>query len=357
LLGKIFNRNKVSKTDLHIAVVAGNTTMVHLFLGLSPKYIRLDPYVPTAVLYPAVTATEIGLDINSNAWVLCMPSVASYVGGDIVAGVLATKIALREETILFIDIGTNGEIVLGNKGWLICCSCSAGPAFEGSGITFGMRAMKGAIERVSIDSTNFEVFVMTIGTRQPIGICGSGLIDCIAKLRQVGLIDRTGKFNNEIETMRLRKNGEGMEFVLVWAQETECGKDIVLTENDIKNIIRSKGAVFAGIQSLLRTTQMDLSQIDRILIAGGFGNYLNIHDAIEIGLLPDTEYNKYEFAGNTSIKGAQLALLSEEAHREAEKIANMMTYLELSSGNLFMEEFVAALFLPHTDLNLFPSIK
>lgn len=357
LLEKILSRNDVSKKDLHVAVVAGNTTMEHLFLGLSPKYIRLDPYIPTTTDYPPVTASEIGLEINRNAWVLCVPSVASYVGGDIVSGVLATKIAQKEETVLFIDIGTNGEIVLGNKEWLMCCACSAGPAFEGGGITFGMRAMKGAIERVLIDKNTFEVFVKTIGGHQPIGICGSGLIDCIAKLRQVGLIDRTGKFNNEIETSRLRKNDEGMEFVLVWARETECGKDIVLTEGDIKNVIRSKGAVFAGIQSLLKTVQMDLSQIDRILIAGGFGNYLNIQDAVEIGLLPDVGNDKYEFVGNTSVKGAQLTLLSEEALRETERIGKMMTYLELSLGSVFMEEFVSALFLPHTDLTLFPSIK
>jgi uncharacterized 2Fe-2S/4Fe-4S cluster protein (DUF4445 family) len=357
LLEKIFSRNSACKKDLYVAVVAGNTTMEHFFLGLSPKYIRLDPYVPVITDYLPVTAAEIGLDLNENARVFCMPSVASYVGGDIVSGVLATEMAKREETVLFIDIGTNGEIVLGNKDWLMCCACSAGPAFEGGGITFGMRAMKGAIERVLIDRNTLEVFIKTIGDRQPMGICGSGLIDSIAKLRQAGLIDRTGKFNSDAETSRLRKNSEGMEFVLVWAQETECGKDIVLTEGDIKNVIRSKGAIFAGIQSLLKAVQMDLSQVDKIMIAGGFGNYLNIEDAIEIGLLPDISHDKYEFVGNTSVKGAQLSLLSREAFREIERIGKMMTYIELSSDNNFMEEFVAAMFLPHTDLNLFPSIK
>jgi len=357
LLEKIFSRNNACKKDLYVAVVAGNTTMEHFFLGLSPKYIRLDPYVPVITDYLPVTAAEIGLDLNENARVFCMPSVASYVGGDIVSGVLATEMAKREETVLFIDIGTNGEIVLGNKDWLMCCACSAGPAFEGGGITFGMRAMKGAIERVLIDRNTLEVFIKTIGDRQPMGICGSGLIDSIAKLRQAGLIDRTGKFNSDAKTSRLRKNSEGMEFVLVWAQETECGKDIVLTEGDIKNVIRSKGAIFAGIQSLLKAVQMDLSQVDKIMIAGGFGNYLNIEDAIEIGLLPDISHDKYEFVGNTSVKGAQLSLLSREAFQETERIGKMMTYIELSSDNNFMEEFVAAMFLPHTDLNLFPSVK
>lgn len=356
LLEKIFSRNNTCKKDLYVAVVAGNTTMEHFFLGLSPKYIRLDPYVPVTTDYLPVTAAEISLDLNENARVFCIPSVSSYVGGDIVSGVLATEIAKKEETVLFIDIGTNGEIVLGNKDWLMCCACSAGPAFEGGGITFGMRAMKGAIEKVLIDRNTLEVFVKTIGCRQPMGICGSGLIDSIAKLRQSGLIDRTGKFNSDAETSRLRKNSEGMEFVLVWAQDTECGKDIVLTEGDIKNVIRSKGAIFAGIQSLLKAAQMDLSQVDKIMIAGGFGNYLGIEDAIEIGLLPDISHDKYEFVGNTSVKGAQLSLLSKEAFRETERIGKMMTYIELSSDNNFMEEFVAAMFLPHTDLNLFPSI-
>lgn len=356
LAEKLLTRNGISPQDVHVAVSAGNTTMAHLFLGLPPKYIRLDPYIPTATDFPPVKAHELGININPNAWVLNFPAVASYVGGDIVSGALVTRITHSEQLTLFIDIGTNGEMVLGNKDWLISCACSAGPAFEGGGITFGMRAMKGAIERVEIDPRTYEVEVKTIGGYRPIGICGSGLIDCIAKLRRVGLIDRTGKFHTDKEVPRLRRTDEDVEFVLVWGQETECGKDIVLTEADIKNLIRSKGAVFAGIQSLLKTVQLDVNAIDRILIAGGFGNYLNVSDSVEIGLLPDVSPEKYEFVGNTSVKGAQLALLSQDAFREAENLGRMMTYLELSLGTTFMDEFVSALFIPHTDLALFPSV-
>lgn len=332
--------------------------MAHLFLGLSPKYIRLKPYIPTANTFPPVRAGDLGLAVNPRAWVLSFPAVASYVGGDIVAGVLATRIAWEEPLTLFIDIGTNGEMVLGNRDWLISCACSAGPAFEGGGITFGMRAMKGAIERVEIDPETFEVEVKAISGYRPMGICGSGLIDLIAKMRRVGLIDRTGHFQLDKKTPRLRETEDGdVEFVLVWGQDTECGKDIVITESDIKTLIRSKGAVFAGIQSLLRTVGLDLEAIDRILIAGGFGNYLNVADAVEIGLLPDLPPAKYRFVGNTAVKGAKLGLLSRPALEEAKEIASRMTYVELSVGTTFMDEFVSALFLPHTNLSLFPSVK
>lgn len=355
LINRLLGRQNISPEEVLLVAAAGNTTMAHLFLGLDPKYIRLQPYIPTASNFPPLRAHDLGLKINPSAWVFIFPGVASYVGGDIVSGALYSRLSVSDKLTLFIDIGTNGEMVLGNSDWLICCSCSAGPAFEGGGITFGMRAMKGAIQGVEIDPETFEVQLDVIPGRKPIGICGSGLIDCLAKLKRVGLIDRTGTFQ-DVETPRLRPNDEGMEFVLAWGEETECGKDIVITQADIKNLIRSKGAVFAGIQSLLKTVQLDLEAIDQILIAGGFGNYLNITNAIEIGLLPDLPAEKYVFMGNTSLKGTQLALLSRKAWEDAQELGRKMTYLELSTGNLFMEEFVSALFLPHTNLELFPSV-
>ncbi|MHB1126298.1 MAG: ASKHA domain-containing protein [Bacillota bacterium] len=356
LIGKTIAKNNIKADDIHVAVTAGNTTMAHLFLGLHPKYIRLEPYIPITSEFPPVRARELGLDINPDSWVLSFPAVASYVGGDIVSGALVSRLAQQDQLILFIDIGTNGEMVLGNREWLIACACSAGPAFEGGGITFGTRAMKGAIERVEIDPQTYEVRVETIGDYKPLGICGSGLIDLLAKLRRVGLIDRTGHFDADIETPRIRYGEEGIEFVVVWGAETECHKDIILTEGDVKNLIRSKGALFAGILSLLKTVQLEVTDLDQILIAGGFGNYLNINDSIQIGLLPDIPVEKYEFVGNTSVKGAKMALLSQEAYHEAIELGKMITYLELSVGNTFMEEFVSALFLPHTDLTMFPSV-
>ena len=346
-----------SETEIQMVVTAGNTTMTHLLLGLTPKYIRLEPYVPLATHTPPVNAADLGLKINPNAIVTCLPCVASYVGGDIVSGLLSTDITNKDEINLFIDIGTNGEIVLGNKDWLITAACSAGPSFEGGGITFGMRAMKGAIERVNIKPENYEVELETIGQVKPTGICGSGLINCLAKFHEVGIIDRAGKMQADINTPRLRKTDEGTEFVLVWGNMTGCSKDIVLTENDIKNLLRAKAAVYAGIRCLLGTLQLSGDVIDRVMIAGGFGNFINIKDAIAIGLLPDLPLDKFTFLGNSAVKGARLSLLSQEAYRKAQELVNKITYIELSSGNDFMDEFVSALFIPHTDMGLFPSVK
>jgi len=356
LLDKIYAQTGVAPEEVSAAVAAGNTTMTHLFLGINPKYIRLEPYIPAAANYPAVKAKELGLNINPYGVVYNFPSVASYVGGDIVSGALVTDLDERDELTLFIDIGTNGEMVLGNREWLMACACSAGPAFEGGGITFGMRAMDGAIERINIDREIQDVTYRTVGNLPPVGICGSGLIDGLAKLRAAGIIDRSGKIQ-DIPTRRIQKGDDGPEFVLVPAHESGNNKDIIITESDLKNLIRAKGAVFAGIRIMLSMVDLPIEAIDRILIAGGFGNYLNIPDAVRIGLLPDLPPEKFEYVGNSSLKGAHLALISQDAFARANILARGMTYLELSLGNAFMDEYVSALFLPHTDLSLFPSVK
>lgn len=350
------NNPEVRAQQVKTVVCAGNTTMSQLLLALDPKYIRLEPYIPTASQFPAVKVKDLNLPLYEEGWVANIPSVASYVGGDIVAGALATGIDKCEELTLFIDIGTNGEMVLGNKEWLVSCACSAGPAFEGGGITFGMRAMKGAIERITV-SSDFQVQYRAIGNEPPIGVCGSGLIDCLSELHSSGVIDRTGKFQMDVASDRIRTGDDGPEFVLVWKEESGIDKDIVITESDIKNLLRAKGAIFAGIRSMLELVALDMTSIDKVLIAGGFGNYLNLDDAIRIGLLPDLDRRKYQFVGNTSLKGAQAVLLSTEAYKHSLEIGKKMTYLELSVGNTFMEEFVSATFIPHTDLSLFPSLK
>ncbi|AFM41882.1 putative metal-binding protein [Desulfosporosinus acidiphilus SJ4] len=357
LVDKLLSRQSIPQTDISSAVVAGNTTMTQLFLGVDPKYIRLEPYIPTMSTVPSVTARDLGLHMLPEALVHCYPSVASYVGGDIVAGTLVTDLANGEDITLFIDIGTNGEIVLGNQDWLVSCACSAGPSFEGGGITFGMRAMPGAIERVVIDSDTLDVSLKVIGKGLPVGICGSGLVDCLAKMLSAGIIDRAGNFQlgHPSGSERLRETADDKEFVLAWAHQAGGQKDVVITENDVKNIIRAKGAIYAGIRSLLNMVAVDLEMISRIVIAGGFGNYLNVHDSVRIGLLPDLEPERFEFIGNSSVKGARLALLSQRAWREAEELGRKMTYVELSVGATFMDEYVSALFLPHTDLSLFPS--
>lgn len=359
LTDKILSRQKLESRDLAAAVTAGNTTMVQLFLGVDPRYIRLEPYIPTMNGVPSVPAKDVGLHMLPEGLVHSFPSVASYVGGDIVSGTLVTDMANGEDIVLFIDIGTNGEIVLGNQDWLVSCACSAGPCFEGGGIIFGMRAMPGAIERVKIDPETLDVSLKVIGRIPAVGICGSGLVDCLAKLREAGIIDRAGNFqlNHASQSERLRQTPDDKEFVLAWAHQAGGEKDVVITENDVKNLIRAKGAIYAGIRSLLTMVAVDVDMISRIVIAGGFGNYLNVHDSVEIGLLPDISPEKYEFIGNASVKGARLALLSQKAWREADEVARKMTYIELSVGTTFMDEFVSALFLPHTDLSLFPSVK
>ncbi|KJS81289.1 MAG: ferredoxin [Peptococcaceae bacterium BICA1-8] len=356
LISEIFKIHPSIKGDfVKIVVCAGNTTMTHLLLALDPKFIRLEPYIPTAAQFPAVKIKDLDLPLYAEGWIVNIPSIASYVGGDIVAGALAVGIEKSEELTLFIDIGTNGEMVLGNKEWLVSCACSAGPAFEGGGITFGMRAMRGAIERIQIDK-NFEVSFETIENDKAVGICGSGLIDGLSKLHSSGIIDRTGKFQTDVPTDRLRQGYNGPEFVLVWAKESGINKDIIITESDIKNLLRAKGAIFAGIRCMLDIVALEMGSIDKVLIAGGFGNYLNLDDAIKIGLLPDLDRTRYQFVGNTSVKGAQAVLLSTNAYHQSLELSKKMTYLELSVGNTFMEEFVSATFIPHTDLKLFPSL-
>ncbi len=355
LIQNILLRNEVSSKDICVAVCAGNTTMTHLFLGVPPKYIRLEPYIPAAWVMPWVKAAEVGLVINPEGLVVNFPAVASYVGGDIVSGLLSTDIPESDALSLFIDIGTNGEIVLGNRDWLMACACSAGPCFEGGGITHGTRAMPGAIQKVAIDPKDYSVSISTVDDKPPVGICGSGLVDCLASLHKAGIIDRAGQFQ-EPKTPRLREGEDGPEFVLVWADEAGLDEDIVITEADVKNLLRAKGAIYAGIRSLLRMVQLPVEAVERIYIAGGFGNYLNVRDAVRIGLLPDVPLERFRFVGNTSVKGARMALMSREAFDAAVELSRKITYVELSVGNDFMDEFVSAMFLPHTDLSLFPSV-
>jgi len=345
------------KEDIVQAVIAGNTTMTQLLWGITPKYIRLEPYIPTCNVVPPVKAREIGLNLHPEAVAISFPQVASYVGGDIVAGALFTRIAHKDETTLFIDIGTNAEMVLGNKNWLVSCACSAGPAFEGGGISFGMRATAGAIEKVDIDPLSFDVIVNTVKDAPALGICGSGLIDALSALLEAGIIDRAGKFQTDIDTPRLRAGDESMEFVLAWQEDSGVESDIVITGADVKNLLRAKAAIYAGMRTLLHMVDMKVEDIDRVIIAGGFGNFLNVEQAVKIGLLPDIDPERYTFIGNSSVKGACLALLSADAYREAVELGQKITYVELASGNTFMDEYISAVFLPHTDLSLFPGFK
>lgn len=355
LLDEVYEEQGITAEDVSAMMVAANTTMIHLFLGIEPKFIRREPYIPGAQDVPVLKAKELGIKIHDNGAIICFPSVASYVGGDIVSGALLTGIEKQDEFWLFIDIGTNGEMVLGNSDLLMCCACSAGPAFEGGGIQFGMRAMDGAIEKIVIDD-DFNVSYATVNNAAPVGICGSGLIDCLSTLRTAGIINRQGKMQ-KVDTDRMRTGDEGPEFVLVYAAESGCDKDIVITEADVENLIRAKAAVFAGIRIMLAKMELPLEAVSKILIGGGFGNYLNLKDSIRIGLLPDLPAEFYSFIGNSSLKGAYMALLSRSVFKHSIELGQSMTYLELSDGNEFYDEYVQAMFLPHTDMSLFPSVE
>jgi uncharacterized 2Fe-2S/4Fe-4S cluster protein (DUF4445 family) len=356
LISEIIRRAQIETEDISYMIAAGNTTMTHLLLGLDPKYVREEPYIPTVSSVPLWRARELGISLSPNVYMYCLPGVASYVGGDITAGILGSGVFQSDKLTLYIDIGTNGELVLGNSEWLVSCSCSAGPAFEGGGIKNGMRATRGAIEQVRISRETLEPMILTIGQSKPKGICGSGLIDVVAEFFLSGVINQKGKFNTELKTPRLRMTEGGPEYVLAWAEETSIGRDITITEVDLDNLIRAKGAIYAGISILTESVDIGISDIERIIIAGAFGNYIEVDKAMIIGLLPETDAGKFMFIGNGSLMGARAVSLSRELKEIAEGIAKKMTYLELSVNPSFMDRYVSALFLPHTNVDAFPKV-
>ena len=356
MIEEIVEEAKVSVEDVCHIVVAANSVMVQLLLGLDPKYLRLSPYVPTVNNTPLVRASRLGIELGEHVHLYALPLVASYVGGDIVAGVLGTGMYQRKTVTLYIDIGTNGEMVIGNSDWMVTAACSAGPTFEGGGIRHGMIATTGAIEGFNIDSLGFPI-IDVIGGEKPKGICGSGLINIVAALLRNGVITQNGKFNTGISTNRLRKVDDGYEYVLAWAPETQIEKDIVITEVDIDNLIRSKAAMYAGCQTLVKSVGTTCSDMEQVVIAGTFGCNIDIENAITIGLLPDLPRDRFVFIGNGSLLGARLTSFSDELLRDGQRIASMMTNIELSENVDFMNNYIAALFLPHTHAEVFPSVR
>ncbi len=345
---------------LHVtsAVAAGNTTMVHLLLGLNPEYIRLEPYTPTVMQVLHLTAREIGIEISPEAIVYISPAVGSYVGGDITSGLLCTSIASGDEKVnLFIDIGTNGELVIGNQEFLLTCACSAGPAFEGGGIECGMRAAKGAIDRVSIDSRSGIATCQTIGNLKPAGICGSGMISLLADLFLTGWIDPAGKLSREKESAAIRIEGRQARFVLVSAENSASGTPIMISESDIENIIRAKAAIYAACSLMLKQVELDFAHLDKIFVGGAFGRFLDIEKAVIIGLLPDLPRERYHYLGNSSLMGACKALVSRQSRERQLELCRRMTYLELNTDPAYMDQYTGALFLPHTDIKRFPSVE
>ncbi|MEW5958716.1 MAG: ASKHA domain-containing protein [Chloroflexota bacterium] len=365
LVERACQRVKVNPAHIYKMTVAGNSTMIHLFLGLPANSIRLEPFVTTVNQPPPVRAGTLGLNINPQATVDCLPGVASYVGADISAGVVGSQMCASSELTLFLDVGTNGEMVLGDCDWLISCACSAGPAFEGAGVQNGMRATNGAIEEVWINNDTHEPSYRVIPHPRlevqgrptpPRGICGSGLISLLSEMFITGVIDKGGNLNFDLNSPRIRKGEHGPEYVIAWANETEHGRDIAITKVDIDNLMRAKGAIYAGFSVLAQSIGVELEMVERVLIGGSFGQYINVEKAVQIGLLPDMAWHKFHFLGNTSLQGALLALLNRDYRQQITEAAAKMTYVELSADNTFYDAFTSALFLPHTDLGRFPSV-
>jgi uncharacterized 2Fe-2S/4Fe-4S cluster protein (DUF4445 family) len=331
--------------------------MTQLLVAVNPRFLRRAPYVPAATLYPPLKATELGMDLGSHVTALIYPAVSSYVGGDIVAGVMGSGIYRTDELTLYLDVGTNAEIVIGNQDWLACAACSAGPAFEGGGLKFGMRASRGAIEDFSIDPVTLEPMLITIGNVRPKGICGSGLIIMAATLFEMGIINNLGKFDRDLDTPRIREDNGVYEYVLAWKDDTQIDRDVTLTEIDIENLIRAKGAIYSGCMTLLTEVGMGISDIEHIILAGGFGSYVDLEKAMTIGLLPEIDPGKVTFVGNGSLMGAKMSSLTNRIRQDVAQVTQMMTNFELSETLSFMDHYVASLFLPHTDMNHFPKLK
>jgi len=357
ILRKIIKRSGADPQDIATITLAGNTTMTQLLLKVNPRFIRRAPYVPASSIYPPIKARELGMDLEDHVAALVYPCVSSYVGGDIVAGVMGSGIYRAEELTLFLDVGTNAEIVIGNRDWLACAACSAGPAFEGGGLQFGMRAAKGAIEDFSLDPATLEPMIVTIGRVRPKGICGSGLINMVAVMFEMGVIDNLGKFNPDLNTPRIRRGDGFYEYVVAWKDETQIDRDITLSEIDIENLIRSKGAIYSGCMTLLTEVGLSLNDIQRVILAGGFGSFVDLEKAMTIGLLPEMDPDRVAYLGNGSLLGAKMSSLTNRIRRDVAEVVRKMTNFELSETTSYMDNYIAALFLPHTDLRQFPRLQ
>ena len=356
-LTTVANSAGIDRDDIYEVVVAGNTVMTHLLLGIDPGYMIAEPYVPVVRRALSTAAGRIGIAISSNAGVYTFPAVSNFIGGDIIADILTSGISEQEEISLQLDIGTNFEVVLGCSEWMLSCAGAAGPALEGGEVLSGMRANPGAIERVSIDPETLDPTYTTINNIKPRGICGSGLIDLLAELLRACVIDRTGHINMWIQHPRIRSGRYFPEYVVAFAGETDGDRDIVITENDIKNLVMSKAAIHAACTTLMNAAGINRDEITGIYFSGAFGNYLSKENAITIGLIPEVPLPRIHNIGNGAITGANIALINRKKRKILDEIAQKITYIELNAEPSFMDQYTSSCFLPHTDLSLFPEVQ
>ncbi len=358
IIANLCREANISARSILRLSVGANTTMNHLFVGVDAESVRMEPYIPSFFGWEGLLAGDLKLPANPLAPVVIAPNIGSYVGGDITAGTLAAGFWDKDEMSLFIDLGTNGEIVFGNRDFLMSCACSAGPAFEGGDISCGMRATDGAVEACVIDKVSMEPTLTVIGEegQKCVGICGSGIIDIISELFRCGIINARGLFVREGNRVKRDQHGMG-RYVLATAQESETGREVSINEVDIDNFIRAKGAIFSAIDTMLSAVDMTPDMIDKVYVAGGIGSGINMKNSVNIGMLPDVDLEKYTYIGNSSLTGAYAMVMSDEAIAKCTEVGANMTYLELSTHPGYMDAFVAACFLPHTDARLFPNSK
>ncbi len=353
LIYALVDRNGIKLKDVTSVMCSGNTAMLHFLLGLEASHIRKKPYVPNTTKPPPIRAAEVGIKVNPRGLLYFMPAIGGWVGGDVTSGVLSTGINKSDELTMLTDIGTNGEILIGNKDWMMSCAASAGPAFEGTGIRSGMRASRGAVDKVEF--VDGELIYSVIGDIEPKGICGSGLIDLVASLFEGGFVNRSGNLVPDNSDRIEEEKGE-LKFILEEPSETGRDGELAVYQSEIKNLINAKAAIYSGARILLKSLNLELDDLDQLLIAGGFGSYLDREKAKILGLIPDIPSDRIKFVGNTSIIGAKMALLSQEAYVESREISESVTYYDLIDYPNYFEEFTAAKFLPHTDLDQFSSV-
>ncbi|MDR1030071.1 MAG: ASKHA domain-containing protein [Treponema sp.] len=354
LISQVCHTAGLPPEQIYRVVVAANTTMTHLFLGVPAEHLRLEPYIPAFFSTGTLRGAELDLGVHPDAEVEIAPSIGSYVGGDITAGAFSSMIFKQEALSLLIDLGTNGELVFGNGEFLMACACSAGPAFEGGDISCGMRATDGAVEACTIDQDTMEPTFKIIGApeQKPAGLCGSGLIDTIGELFRCGIINAKGRIVREGKRTARDEWGIG-SYILAFADQSESSRDIVLTETDIDNFIRAKGAIFSAIKTMLTMLDFPMDAIEGVYVSGGIGSGINVQNAIRIGMFPNLPLEQYHYIGNSSLSGAYGMLTSRKAAEKVLEIGRGITYLELSAHPSYMDEFVAACFIPHTDGSLF----
>lgn len=335
----------ITPFDVYEMVFAGNTTMMHFLLHADARYIAASPFIPVTTRLHRIQAGSLGISINDGGMAVVFPCVSGYIGADTVAAVLSSGMYTDEHISLLIDIGTNGEIVLGNKDWLYSCSTAAGPAFEGANIRNGVGGIRGAIDKVTLTP---EFRYTTIGQVKPLGICGSGIVDAIAQMLNAGVLDETGRLADEEEAealpsqygSRIMDIGKMRAFVLADASETGTGSEIAVTQKDVRELQNAKAAIAAGIRTLAKRAGISLEKIDKVYLAGGFGSYINIDSALRIGLLPQELAGRIESIGNAAGSGAVEGLLSSERLDAAVQIKSRIRYIELSASADFVDEYV-----------------